>query len=73
MGETLTCPHTLADKETACADGYCPMCLAAELDEKQSVITAEAVVIARQGAELKELQRELEQLKHWIETQAKNE
>lgn len=33
MTETVTrCPHDLAEQETACADGMCPLCLAAEID-----------------------------------------
>lgn len=27
----MTCPHDLAARETACADGMCPLCLAADL------------------------------------------
>jgi hypothetical protein len=26
----MSCEHSLAERETACADGYCPICLAAE-------------------------------------------
>lgn len=28
---TTDCPHDLAERETACADGMCPKCLAIEL------------------------------------------
>ena len=28
----MPCTHDLAERETMCADGYCPACLKAELD-----------------------------------------
>lgn len=28
----MKCEHDLAEKETACADGMCPVCLAAEVE-----------------------------------------
>lgn len=28
----MSCVHDLAEKETACADGYCPICLAEDND-----------------------------------------
>lgn len=36
----MTCEHDLAEKETACADGMCPMCLATELAAKNERILA---------------------------------
>ena len=30
----IKCLHDLAEKETACADGCCPICLAKELDKQ---------------------------------------
>ena len=31
----MTCPHDLAERETACADGMCPLCLAADIGRLQ--------------------------------------
>jgi hypothetical protein len=28
----MTCEHSLAERETECADGYCPVCLRTELE-----------------------------------------
>lgn len=32
------CKHSLAERETACVDGMCPLCLALKLDEAHEVI-----------------------------------
>lgn len=32
------CSHDLANRETACADGMCPLCLAIELDKLREEI-----------------------------------
>jgi len=34
----VSCYHDLAERETAVADGYCPICLAAELDRLKKLI-----------------------------------
>lgn len=34
------CTHDLAERESACADGYCPLCLVADLAELRAGITA---------------------------------
>lgn len=31
-------PHDLAEREGACADGMCPLCLAAQLTEARAVL-----------------------------------
>ena len=28
----MSCPHDIAERETACADGMCPLCQAAEIE-----------------------------------------
>jgi hypothetical protein len=32
----MTCPHDLLERETACADGMCPLCLAADNERLQA-------------------------------------
>jgi hypothetical protein len=34
----MTCPHDLAERETAVADGMCPLCLAAENERAKQEI-----------------------------------
>ena len=38
----IKCLHDLAEKETACADGCCPICLAKELDKCRLLLKASA-------------------------------
>jgi hypothetical protein len=32
------CEHDLAERETACADGYCPLCLSRKLHQLRKAI-----------------------------------
>lgn len=32
MPSKVTCPHDIIEKDNACADGMCPICLAAEIE-----------------------------------------
>ena len=34
----MNCNHTLSDKETECADGYCPICLKERVKELEEGI-----------------------------------
>ncbi len=34
----MSCTHELGERETACADGMCPLCLAADNTELRDVI-----------------------------------
>ena len=34
------CTHDLTEREVACADGMCPMCLAAECDVLRALVNA---------------------------------
>ena len=31
----MTCPHTLAERDTAIADGYCPLCLRDRIEDER--------------------------------------
>jgi len=42
----MPCPHDLAERETAVADGYCPICLAAQMDKLEKAREAFLNLIA---------------------------
>ena len=46
-----TCTHDLATKETACADGMCPLCLAAELAEMKKDLAKCFLELSECGSE----------------------
>jgi len=50
----MPCEHDLADKEGACADGMCPICIAAEIEQLRSEM-GRAV-----AAEIEQLQADLD-------------
>jgi hypothetical protein len=39
----MTCPHDLAERETAVADGMCPLCLAAEIKRLRALVARRAL------------------------------
>lgn len=57
------CTHDLADMETACADGMCPLCLAAALREKESDLQAVQVLRDLMTERAHAAERELAELR----------
>lgn len=46
----MTCPHDLAERETSCADGMCPLCSAAGIKLLQEALTISTALMERVDA-----------------------
>lgn len=60
----MNCEHDLSDRETACADGMCPLCLAARRAEAEAGAgfnAAQLVEIVHLQARLAEVERQRDQ------------
>ena len=60
----MTCPHDLAERETACAEGMCPICAAAEIERLTADRDAAMRVHVEDGAEIERLRALL--LRHQV-------
>jgi hypothetical protein len=50
------CSHDLMEREVACADGYCPICLVARIAKLEQVVEAAKEILANgydQGRRIK--------------------
>lgn len=52
--------HDLAERETTCADGMCPLCMATEIERLKETISCQTSEITEQWAVIKRLRAELE-------------
>jgi hypothetical protein len=64
-----SCDHSLGERETACADGMCPLCMAArlrELEGKLALLRSGLVAILRSDEELQKA-RAVARAQGWTE------
>jgi hypothetical protein len=61
-----SCTHDLAERETACADGMCPICTAADNERLKN-----GAIFKEQAAELTRLRAENAALRHVINMAAR--
>lgn len=58
----MTCEHSLAEKEAACADGMCPFCAAARAELAQIEVARLNNIRAEQDLEINRLRGYIETL-----------
>lgn len=59
----MSCKHDLAERETACADGMCPLCMVVEIERLQYIADTDTPELKLQHEEIMQLRAEIKQLK----------